>query len=81
MVVFGHTHAPLEEVCGGKTILNPGSVGQPRDGDPRASYGIYDTETKKFEIRRVTYDFKKVQKGIIEAGLPELMAERLAYGK
>jgi putative phosphoesterase len=81
VVVFGHTHSPVEEVCGGKIILNPGSVGQPRDGDPRACYGIYDTETKKFEIRRVTYDVKKVQESIIKAGLPQFMADRLSYGK
>lgn len=81
VVVFGHTHMPLEEVCGDKIILNPGSVGQPRDGDPRACYGIYDSETRKFEIRRVAYDYKKVQDAIKEAGLPQLMADRLAYGK
>jgi phosphoesterase, MJ0936 family len=81
VVVFGHTHAAMEEACGDKIILNPGSVGQPRDGDPRACYGIYDTETKKFEIRRVAYDYKKVQQGIADAGLPQLMADRLAYGK
>jgi putative phosphoesterase len=81
VVVFGHTHMPLVETCGGKTVLNPGSVGQPRDGDPRACYGIYDTETKKFEIHRVSYDYKKVQQAIVEAGLPQLMADRLKYGK
>jgi diadenosine tetraphosphatase ApaH/serine/threonine PP2A family protein phosphatase len=81
VVVFGHTHAPLEEICGDKTILNPSSVGQPRGGDPRASYGIYDTVTKKFEIHRVTYDYRAVQQAIKEAGLPQLMADRLAYGK
>ncbi|OPY25346.1 MAG: phosphodiesterase [Methanocella sp. PtaU1.Bin125] len=81
VVVFGHTHVPRVEICGDKTILNPGSVGQPRDGDPRASYGIWDSETGKFDIRRVSYDVKKVQDGIIEAGLPPFMADRLAYGK
>jgi putative phosphoesterase len=81
VVVFGHTHVPLEEICGDKTILNPGSVGQPRDGDPRASYGIYDTDTRRFTVHRVSYDVKKVQDRIIELGLPRLMADRLAYGK
>ena len=81
LVVFGHTHVPMVENCGGKTILNPGSVGQPRDGDPRASYGIYDCDKKTFEVHRVSYDVKKVQKAIAEAGLPQLMADRLAYGK
>lgn len=81
VVVFGHTHVPMVEICGDKKILNPGSVGQPRDGDPRASYGIWDSDTGNFEIRRVGYDIKKVQDGIIEAGLPRFMADRLAYGK
>lgn len=81
VVVYGHTHVPMIETCGNKKILNPGSVGQPRDGDPRASYGIWDSETGDFEIRRVGYDIKKVQDGIIEAGLPQFMADRLAYGK
>ncbi len=81
VVVFGHTHAPLTEVCGDKLILNPGSVGQPRDGDPRASYGLWDCDAKTFEVHRVDYDIKKVQRAIVEAGLPQLMADRLAYGK
>ena len=81
VIVFGHTHVPLEETCGDKTILNPGSVGQPRDGDPRACYGIWDCDAKKFEVRRVRYDVKRVQDRINEVGLPQLMADRLAYGK
>ena len=81
IVVFGHTHVPLMERCGNKIILNPGSVGQPRDGDPRASYGIWDTETNEFTMHRVTYDYCKVQEKIKEAGLPQMMADRLKYGK
>ncbi|HUL62416.1 MAG TPA: metallophosphoesterase family protein, partial [Methanocella sp.] len=81
VVVFGHTHVPMTEICGDKTILNPGSVGQPRDGDPRASYGIWDCDARTFEVRRVPYDVKKVQQAIVEAGLPQLMADRLAFGK
>ncbi|CAJ37791.1 metallophosphoesterase family protein [Methanocella arvoryzae] len=81
VVVFGHTHVPLKKVCGSKIILNPGSVGQPRDGDPRASYGIWDTEKQEFTVRRVSYDYTKVQEKIKEAGLPQMMADRLKYGK
>lgn len=81
VIVFGHTHSPLMEVCGDKIILNPGSVGQPRDGDPRASYAIWDTDTKDFKICRVVYDIKKVQEKISESGLPKFMGDRLSYGK
>lgn len=81
VVVFGHTHIPLQEKCGNKIILNPGSVGQPRDGDPRACYGIWDTDTKEFSLHRVIYDFGKVQQKIRETGLPAFMADRLKYGK
>lgn len=81
VVVFGHTHVPVHTVCGDKVIINPGSVGQPRDGDPRASYAIWDTETNEFTLHRVEYDYKAVQKKIEEAGLPKFMADRLAFGK
>ena len=78
---FGHTHVPIYKKCGDRIILNPGSVGQPRDGDNKASYAIYNTQTQEFVIRRVNYDYKKVQSFIHESGLPEIMAERLAYGR
>jgi putative phosphoesterase len=78
---FGHTHVPVLKECGEKIVLNPGSVGQPRDGNNQASYAIWDTVTHEFEIRRVDYDYKQVQAKILAEGLPELMAERLAYGK
>lgn len=81
VVVFGHTHIPRKTICGDKIILNPGSVGQPRDGDNRACYGIWDTEMKEFTIRRVEYDYKTVQSKINEVGLPRIMADRLEYGK
>lgn len=63
-----------------RLIMNPGSVGQPRDRDPRAAYAIYDTEAKTWEPRRVTYDIEAVQKRIREARLPEKHAIRLAEG-
>ena len=63
-----------------RLIMNPGSVGQPRDRDPRAAYAIYDTEEKKWEPRRVTYDIRAVQKRIREAKLPEKHAMRLMEG-
>ena len=63
-----------------KLILNPGSVGQPRDRDPRAAYAIYDTEARTWTPYRVEYDIAQVQKRIRESGLPEKHAARLAEG-
>lgn len=63
-----------------RLILNPGSVGQPRDRDPRAAYAIYDTEAKTWEPRRVAYNIAEVQERIRAAGLPEKHAMRLAEG-
>lgn len=63
-----------------RAILNPGSVGQPRDRDPRSAYAIYDPEAQTWEPRRVQYDIEAVQKRIREAGLPEKHALRLAEG-
>jgi len=63
-----------------RLILNPGSVGQPRDRDPRAAYAIYDMETYMMEFRRVAYDIPEVQKRMREAGLPERHINRLESG-
>ena len=63
-----------------RSIANPGSVGQPRDRDPRAAYAIYDTETQLWTPHRVSYDIIGVQQRIIKAGLPERNSERLMDG-
>jgi predicted phosphodiesterase len=63
-----------------RAILNPGSVGQPRDRDPRAAYAILHTDVHVWEPHRVEYDIKSVQKRILDAGLPPRHAERLAGG-
>jgi len=63
-----------------KYIANVGSVGQPRDGDPRACYCIYDKKNSSLEIRRVAYNVKKAQKKILAAGLPPYLAHRLGDG-
>ena len=63
-----------------KLILNPGSVGQPRDRDPRAAYAIYETETRTWTPRRVKYNIAEVQERIRAAGLPEKHAARIADG-
>jgi len=61
-------------------LLNPGSVGQPRNGDPRSSYFIFDTEDRTVKFRLVEYDVSSTIKKIVDAGLPEFFAERLLNG-
>ena len=61
-------------------IINPGGVGQPRDGDPRASYAIYDSEARQIRLYRVSYDIDATQAKMIECGLPMPLAARLTYG-
>jgi diadenosine tetraphosphatase ApaH/serine/threonine PP2A family protein phosphatase len=61
-------------------LLNPGSVGQPRDGDPRAAWLLVDFSASTASFRRTSYDIPKAQAAIIEAGLPDALAERLAAG-
>lgn len=94
---IGHTHSPrayirdgtvrvipptdLKVVMGKKYLVNVGSVGQPRDGDWRASYSIYDSNTNKVDLRRVEYDLEAAQEAVLAAGLPARLAERLAKGK
>jgi len=63
-----------------KAILNPGSVGQPRDHDPRSAYALYDPEKGSWESRRIEYDIASVQERILKAGLPRRHAERLNQG-
>lgn len=65
---------------GYRAIINPGGVGQPRDGDPRAAFMIYDSE-RGFEFYRIPYAIEKTQEKIIKAGLPQYLAIRLAYGR
>src|SRR5712692_1257310 len=72
----GHWEAPV----GYRAIVNPGGVGQPRDGDPRAAFMIYDSE-RGFEFYRVPYDFEKTQEKINRAGLPPFLAVRLQFGR
>lgn len=64
-----------------RCIVNAGSVGQPRDGDPRAAYVVYDTDTGEIEIKRVCYDLQTTQKKMRRAGLPEMLAARLGQGR
>jgi diadenosine tetraphosphatase ApaH/serine/threonine PP2A family protein phosphatase len=65
----------------GRWLLNPGSVGQPRDGDPHAAYLVLDLEAHTATFRRVPYDVERTQAEIREQGLPDLLAARLATGE
>ncbi len=94
---FGHTHVPVAfmrdtVVRGGtyskfkldaakKYFINVGAVGQPRDNNPKSAYVIYDMDAQTIELRRLDYDIAAAQKKIREAGLPERLAERLAFGR
>ncbi len=64
-----------------KYMVNPGSVGQPRDGDPRAAYAIYDTTAQRINLRRVPYDIETTQTKMQNAGLPEPLSRRLSTGR
>lgn len=66
---------------GSRYLVNPGSVGQPRDGDPRAGFGIVDTDARAITIYRIEYAIEKAQARIVAAGLPDVLAQRLALGR
>jgi predicted phosphodiesterase len=68
------------ELDGVQALLNPGSVGQPRDNDPRAAYLLLDLDAQRASFRRVEYDVARTQQEMREAGLPELLAARLELG-
>jgi predicted phosphodiesterase len=73
----------MELRSGSKCLVNPGAVGQPRDGDPRAAYAIVDAASDRcaVELYRVTYPFRVTQQKILDAGLPDSLARRLATGR
>ncbi|MFP8953423.1 metallophosphoesterase family protein [Natrialbaceae archaeon A-arb3/5] len=81
VLVLGHTHVQGVERFAEGIVLNPGSVGQPRDGDPRAGYAVVDVDAMTVETHRVEYDIDAVQEGVAAAGLPDGIGNRLARGK
>ena len=76
--------SPAGETClvetGCKYLVNPGAVGQPRDGNPQAAYAIYDEESSRIELCRVDYDIAAAQRKMLDAGLPSSMSLRLSHG-
>jgi putative phosphoesterase len=80
ILILGHTHVQFKKEYPEGIILNPGSVGQPRDGDPRAAFAVLDTETGKIKLERASYDIEKVIEDMLSAHLPEKLAFRLRAG-
>jgi len=82
IVLLGHTHIPMLYQFNGRLVANPGSVGQPRDGDRRASFAMLTLSKGEasFEVRRVEYDVSSVANRIMQGGLPRFLAERLYMG-
>ncbi|ELY88015.1 metallophosphoesterase family protein [Natrialba taiwanensis] len=81
VLVLGHTHVQGAKQYGDGIVVNPGSVGQPRDGDPRAGYAVVDLAALTVDTYRVEYDIEAVQRAVTEAGLPERIGTRLARGE
>ncbi len=73
-------YTEIQPLQGIKYFINVGSVGQPRDGDPRACYGIYDTDLNLVIIKRVAYDVQAAQQAVQAVGLPQYLADRLGSG-
>ena len=73
------TEVKIDETC--KIMINVGSIGQPRDENPDAVCVVYDSDEKTVRLKRVKYDVEKAARKIIDAGLPEILAERLRYGR
>lgn len=92
----GHSHVPVtffdgdpirystrevQDLGARRAIANVGSVGQPRDENPHAAFGIYDSETTRLEVRRIAYDVETSIRTILDAGLPSINAARLKLGR
>ncbi len=80
ILVLGHTHIQFKTEYPEGIIVNPGSVGQPRDGNPGAAFAVLDTESGKIELKRISYDIEKVIEDMLAAHLPEKLALRLRTG-
>jgi len=82
LLILGHTHIPFIRHIENRLVINPGSVGQPRDRDPRASYMILETRggDLEVELRRVEYPIETVARKMLQEGFPRILAQRLFYG-
>ena len=80
LLIYNPTYAETIYLEDTRAIINPGSVGQPRDSDPRAAYALLDTDKLTWEFYRVSYPIEETQKQMRELDLPEALVVRLAYG-
>lgn len=80
ILIMGHTHTPFIRKFGDKLVFNPGSIGQPRDGDSRASFACLDVPANEVKIYRIKYDIDKVVTAIGDEKLPSFLGERLYDG-
>lgn len=80
-VLLREDPAKVQVHFGSKYFINTGSVGQPRDGDPRSSYVLYHAKSREIEFRRIQYDVAAAQRKNRKAGLPDRLAQRLAQGR
>ena len=80
VLILGHTHIPFVKKISGRLIVNPGSVGQPRDGDSKASFAVIDLEKMRAEIVRIEYNIQGAAEKIYKSELPDILAERLFQG-
>ncbi|MDI6639471.1 MAG: metallophosphoesterase family protein [Methanocellales archaeon] len=80
VLVLGHTHVQWSLELGDRKIINPGAVGQPRDGNPKAAYAILDTKSKEFTMHRIEYEVEETASKTLEVGLPQHLARRLFFG-
>jgi diadenosine tetraphosphatase ApaH/serine/threonine PP2A family protein phosphatase len=80
-VVFRRGAGRVTLAPGARYLVNVGSVGQPRDGDPYAAYALWDLDTSTVEIRRVPYDIEEARRRVLAAGLPKLLGDRLLRGR
>ena len=82
ILVLGHTHIPFVMDYGTRgLVMNPGSVGQPRDGNPDASFAVLETVTREVKFKRIKYDIEKVIRDMLKAYLPKELAYRLRAGR
>ena len=81
VLIMGHTHVQAYEVFDEGIVMNPGSVGQPRDEDPRAAYSILDLDSTTVDERRVEYDIERVVTAVGETDLPAKIGKRLRKGR
>lgn len=80
ILITGHTHIPYVKKIGYRQLINPGSVGEPRDGDLRAGYAVFDTDTSQVMLHRLAYDTSETIRILLESGYPDYSLSCLKYG-